>query len=96
MLNGKQRSYLRGQANKLNPIVHIGKEGINQALIEQFDKALEDHELVKGRILNNSLKEAKETANKLAENCNAEVVQVIGSVFILFRRNEENPIYILP
>ena len=96
MLNGKRRSYLRGQANKLSPIIHIGKDGINQGVIDQLEEALGNHELVKGRVLNNSLEEAKDSANELAESCEAEVVQVIGNVFVLFRRNEEEPIYILP
>ncbi|NLM96848.1 MAG: ribosome assembly RNA-binding protein YhbY [Halanaerobiaceae bacterium] len=96
MLNGKRRGYLRGQANKLNPIVQIGKEGISQGLVEQTLKALEDHELVKGRVLNNSSVDAREAANELAEKCEAEVIQVIGNVFVLFKRNNENPVYILP
>ncbi|MFP4661356.1 MAG: ribosome assembly RNA-binding protein YhbY [Halanaerobiales bacterium] len=96
MLNGKRRSYLRGEANGLNPIIHIGKEGINQGLIEQLDEVLEKHELVKGRVLNNSLEEVKDAAHELADSTDAEVVQVIGNVFVLFRRNEEEPIYILP
>jgi len=96
MLDGKRRSYLRGQANNLNPIIQIGKDGISQGLIEQTEKSLEDHELVKGRVLNNSLVDAKEAANELAQKCEAEVIQVIGNVFVLFRRNNEKPIYILP
>ncbi len=96
MLNGKRRSYLRGKANRLDPIVHIGKDGINQGVIDQLDEALENHELIKGRVLNNSLEETKEAARELAESSGAEVVQVIGNVFVLFRRNEEEPIYILP
>lgn len=96
MLNGKRRSYLRGQANKLSPIIHIGKDGINQGVIDQLEEALEDHELVKGRVLNNSLAEVKDTANELAESCRADLVQVIGNVFVLFKRNEEEPVYILP
>lgn len=95
MLNGKWRSYLRGKANRLDPIIHIGKDGINQGLIDQLDEALENHELIKGRILNNSLEETRDAANELAESSGAEVVQVIGNVFVLFRRNEEEPIYIL-
>ncbi len=95
MLNGKRRSYLRGKANRLDPIIHIGKDGINQGLIDQLDEALENHELIKGRILNNSLEETRDAANELAESSGAEVVQVIGNVFVLFRRNEEEPIYIL-
>ena len=96
MLTGKQRSYLRGEANELNPIVHVGKERINQGVIEELDEALDDHELVKGRVLDNALSDVKNVAHELAEECGAEVVQVIGNVFVLFRRNQEDPIYNLP
>ncbi|HHU93118.1 MAG TPA: ribosome assembly RNA-binding protein YhbY [Halanaerobiaceae bacterium] len=96
MLRGKQRSYLKGQANKLNPIIHVGKGGLDQALIDQMDEALAAHELVKGKVLKNSLEEVRDVAEKLATSCEAEVVQVIGNVFILYRRNKEKPIYILP
>ena len=96
MLNGKQRSYLRGKANEMNPIVRVGKEGISEGVIEDLDKALDDHELVKGRVLNNTLVDVKDAAYELADSCNAEVIQIIGNVFILFRRNQEEPIYKLP
>ena len=96
MLSGKQRSYLRRQANKLEPVIHIGKDGINDGLIKQLLEALEDHELIKGRVLQNSLEEARNVAEQLAEECGAEPVQVIGNVFILFKRNEEEPVYHLP
>lgn len=96
MLTSKRRAYLRGQANRLNPIIQVGKDGITEGLIEQLDAALSDHELVKGRILNNSMEELREAANQLAEETDAEIVQLIGNVFVLFRRNDEDPKYILP
>lgn len=96
MLTGKQRSYLRGKANKFDPIIHVGKDGVTEGLIEQVDESLESHELIKGRVLKNALEETKEVVYEIAERCEADVVQVIGYVFILFRRNEEEPIYNLP
>ncbi|HLV09571.1 MAG TPA: ribosome assembly RNA-binding protein YhbY [Halanaerobiales bacterium] len=96
MLSGKQRSYLRGQANRLEPIIHIGKDGITEGLIKQVLEALEAHELIKGRVLQNSLEEVEDVARQLIEECGAELVQVIGNVFILFKRNEEEPVYHLP
>ncbi len=96
MLTGKQRSYLRARANKMDPVLHIGKEDISEAVVEQLDEALTDHELVKGRVLNNSMMDSRTAAGELAERCNCDVVQVIGNIFILFRRNQEEPIYNLP
>ncbi|MEJ6951874.1 ribosome assembly RNA-binding protein YhbY [Natronospora cellulosivora (SeqCode)] len=96
MLTSKRRAYLRGQANRLNPIIQIGKDGISDGVIEQVDAALDDHELIKGRILNNSMEDVRDAANQLADKTEAEVVQTIGNVFVIFRRNNEEPKYILP
>jgi len=96
MLTGKQRSFLRGEANNLDPYVHIGKEGLNEAVYEKIDEVLDDHELVKIRVLDNSLEDINEVAHEVCNQLGAELVQVIGNVFIIFRRNMEEPVYNLP
>jgi len=89
MLTGKNRSYLRGEANNLDPIVHVGKDGISEAVIEQLDQALEDHELLKVRILESTGRTTRSAAEELATASGAEVVQVIGGIAVLFRQREE-------
>ncbi|ADL12115.1 ribosome assembly RNA-binding protein YhbY [Acetohalobium arabaticum] len=96
MLTGKQRSYLRKQGNQLNPVVQIGKKGITPDLLKQVEEVLEAKELIKIRALNNSLYTAREMAEELAEECNAEIVQVIGNVCLIYRQSEEDPYYNLP
>lgn len=96
MLTGKQRSYLRSEANGLDPYVHIGKEGLNEAVYEKIDEVLDDHELVKVRVLDNSLEDIREVADKVCEMTGAEQVQIIGNVFVIYRRNNEEPIFQLP
>lgn len=96
MLSGKQRSYLRSKANNLNPYVHIGKEGLNESVFDQIDKVLDDHELVKIRVLDNSLENINEVAEDVCDKMGAEVVQIIGNVFVIYRKNVEEPIYDLP
>ena len=96
MLNGKQRSYLKGLANSEKAITQVGKAGITESFIEQLDLALEARELVKVTILENSLLDAKETANEVAEMLNAEFVQAIGSKFTIFRQSSKNPKIQLP
>ena len=96
MLTGKQRSFLRGKANNLDPYVHIGKEGLYEAIYEQIDEVLDDHELVKIRVLDNSLEDINEVAHEVCDHLGADLVQVIGNVFIIFRRNLEDPVYSLP
>ncbi|MFQ9052849.1 MAG: ribosome assembly RNA-binding protein YhbY [Oscillospiraceae bacterium] len=85
-LTSKQRAQLRGMAANLDTIVHVGKDGIGENLIKQVNDALEARELIKGRVLENSMYTAREEAAeelKVAARC--EVVQVIGSKFVLFR-----------
>ena len=84
-LTSKQRSQLRGLANGLDAIVHIGKEGIGPNLVKQADDALEARELVKGRVLENSPLSPREGAEELAQATRSQVVQVIGTKFVLYR-----------
>lgn len=96
MLTGKQRSYLKGIANNIDPIFQIGKNGITENFIKQVEEALEAREIIKIKVLNNSLLEAKEVASTLAEETNAEFVQSIGNKFVLYRESKENKKISLP
>lgn len=84
-LTSKQRAQLRGLANGIDTIIHIGKDGIGDNLIAQTNDALEARELIKGRVLENSLLSSREAAEALARAVRAEVVQVIGTKFVLYR-----------
>ena len=84
-LTSKQRAQLRAMANPLEPVIHIGKGDIGDNLIKQADEALEARELIKCRVLETSLLSAREAADALAPAVRAEVVQVIGTKFVLFR-----------
>ena len=96
MLDSKQRAVLRGQANSIDTILMVGKGGISETLIMQADTALTARELIKGKVLETSPVSSREAAEYIAEKCNAQVVQVIGSKFVLYRKNEDEPIYVLP
>ena len=90
-LTSKQRSQLRGLAAAEDTIIQVGKGGINDNLIESVSKALAARELVKGRVLENSMLTAREACDALSEACRAEQVQVIGTKFVLYKRNEKEP-----
>lgn len=96
MITGKQRSYLKGLANSLDPIFQVGKNGITENFIKQVDEALEKREIIKIKVLNNSKLDAKEVASMLAEKTNAEFVQSIGNKFVLYRESKKNKKIILP
>ena len=84
-LTSKQRAQLRGLANSIDTIIHIGKDGVGENLIKQADDALEARELIKGKVLENSLLSTREGAEELARATRSQVVQVIGTKFVLYR-----------
>jgi len=95
MLTSKQRAQLRGMAASLDTIVIVGKGGITENVIAQVRDALKARELIKGKVLENSLVSAREACDVLAEACRAEGVQSIGSKFVLYKRNETEPKIVL-
>lgn len=92
MLTSKQRAVLRGMANSMDTIFQVGKGGISDTLVAQTDDALRARELIKLRVLENSGYTAREAAEQLAEQTGSDVVQVIGSRFVLYRRIPKKPV----
>lgn len=88
-LTSKQRAQLRALANPIDPIVHIGKGDLGENLIRQADDALEARELIKCRVLETSEYSPREAAEALAKATRSEVVQVIGTKFILYRQSHK-------
>ncbi len=90
MLNSRQRAQLRGMANSLDAIFQIGKGGVGEQLIRQVNEALEARELIKLTVLETSPMKVRECADTVAEATGSDVVQVIGSKFILYKQSREN------
>lgn len=88
-LTSKQRAQLRGLANGLDTIVQIGKDGLGENLIQQVNEALEARELIKCRVLENSMLTALEACQDLAKLTRSEPVQVIGTKFVLYRESHK-------
>ena len=95
-MTGKQRAYLRGLANGMDTIIYVGKGGVTETVIRQTEEALAARELIKGRVLEASLLTAREACDMLAEATGAEGVQTIGSRFVLFRPDPDEPKITLP
>lgn len=96
MLTGKQKRYLRSLAHNIDPIFQIGKAGINDNMISQIDETLENRELIKIHILQNNFDYKNDLAQTLSQATNSEVVQVIGSMIIIYRESQENKEISLP
>lgn len=95
-MTSKQRAFLRSLAVDIDTIIMVGKGNMNDNIIKQADDALTARELIKGKVLNSAELSPREVAEEIAKETNSEVVQVIGSKFVLYRRNNEEPKIILP
>lgn len=91
-LTSKQRKKLRSMANTLNDTLLVGKNNVNEAAIEQTHKLLNDHELIKGKVLEASELTAREAADILVDRTGADCVQVIGRKFVLYRESDRDDI----
>ena len=94
-LTSKQRSQLRALAAAEDTIVQVGKGGITENLIASVNAAIKARELIKCRVLENSMLTAREACDALSEACKAEQVQVIGTKFVLYKRNDKEPRIVL-
>lgn len=92
MISSGQRAKLRSMAQTLNPIFHVGKNGINDNFIKDVNTALELHELIKISVLRNSDLNAKESMALLCEATSAEPVTAIGSKFVIYRRSTRDDV----
>ena len=93
---GKQRRHLRALGHYLDPVVQIGHDGINDAVVRETDAQLKVHELIKVKIGESSPQPRHEAAELLASRTQAQVAQVLGRTALLYRRRDENPQIVLP
>ena len=96
MLTSKQRAYLRAMAAPMDTIFQVGKGGVNDNMCEQISNALEARELIKLRVLDNCDLNAKEAAQIISEETNSDIVQVIGTRFVLYRESVDHKKIELP
>ena len=97
MLTSKQRSHLRGLAHSLKPVLRIGKDGVTPAVVEAVVDAFNTRELLKVKVLDNALLDARDVAGELSEQIDGtEVVQTMGSIATLYRAHPDKPKIELP
>ena len=95
MLTGKQKSYLRGLANQIKPVMQIGKDGLSENLYKSLNEYLKANELVKLNVLKTCDVSLNEIEVNICMNCKCELVQHIGKTLVFYKRSKENKI-ILP
>lgn len=95
-LTGKQRRYLRALGQRLAATLHVGHDGVTDAVVRQADAQLEAHELIKVRVSENAPDSRHDAAEALAQRTHAQLAQVLGRTVLLYRRRKEQPGIILP
>jgi len=95
-LSSKNVRYLRSLGHHLQPVVLLGREGIEDRQIRSVEDALDTHELVKVRLPESRGQERKALARTVAERAGAEMVQVVGRTVLLYRARAEDPQIELP
>lgn len=95
-MTSKQRSFLKGLAMNIDPILQIGKSSLTPELTQAVDEAFNTRELIKISVLKNCFDDPREMAQAIADRTHSQVVQVIGRKIVLFRQNQDNPQIILP
>ena len=88
-LRGKQKRYLRSEAHHLKPIFQIGKDWVSEVWLDEVLKALDKRELLKVNILQNSLVEVEDVKEFIENNSDAQVIQTIGNVLVLFKKSDK-------
>lgn len=91
-LTGKQVRFLRGLGHHLNPVVMIGRGALSDAVLRTTEEALNDHELIKVKLQEGCELDRREVAAELAARTGAQVAQILGKTFLLYREAEEKKI----
>lgn len=92
MITTKQRAFLRGLGNALEPVMQIGKDGLTENSIETVENLLQARELVKIKVLPNAPVTPKEMMAEICDKTAAEPVQVIGSILIVYKKSSKKGI----
>jgi putative YhbY family RNA-binding protein len=87
MLSSADRKALKARAHKLEPVVLIGAKGLTDEVVSEVDKALKAHELIKVRAMTDDRDARGLWMEKICERLQAEAIQRIGKVLVLYREN---------
>ena len=95
-LTNKQKKFLRQSAHHLKPTVWVGKNGISESLITEIKDVLEHHELIKIKCNLGEREERDAGVEEICEKTSAELVQRIGNIVTIYKKNQDKPVIKLP
>lgn len=88
-LSAAEKKQLRAIAHNLNPVIIVGDKGVSEGLLEELDRALEQHELIKVKFASNDREYRTEAMKELADKTKSTQVQIIGKIVVLLRRSKK-------
>lgn len=88
-LTTKQKQHLKGLAHNLKPVVQLGSNGLTEGVLAEIDNALSYHELIKVKVASGDRELKNAIVDAIVRETQAEKVQLIGHVLVLFRQSEE-------
>jgi RNA-binding protein len=94
-LTEQQQKHLRGLAHKLKPVVMVGQHGLKETIFEEIDIALDVHELIKVKIAVGDRDMRDEIIAEILDRSKATLIQRVGNIATLFRRNPRKPRIVL-
>jgi len=85
LLTNAERKELKSRAHPLHPVVLVGGAGVTQPVLQEIDRSLASHELIKVRLAGADREQREQVAEEVAESLSCAVVQIIGNILVLFR-----------
>ena len=93
-LKGHQRKWLRGRAHGLEPVVHVGRQGVTDQVLAAVHAELLSHELIKVKL--HAPDDKRAMAEEIARRCGAELAGLVGHVAIVYKAHPETPRLVVP
>lgn len=91
-LTAAQKKQYRAIAHNLNPIVTVGDNGLTEGLLNELNRALDDHELIKVKVAIGDRNDRAEIITELCNETNAILIQTIGKIAVVLRKAKQpNP-----
>ena len=95
-LTKAQFKFLRAKCHDLKPVIMLGQKGLTEAVLEELDKALDHHELVKIKLSVDDREARQQLSDEICQHSHAEAVQSIGKTLSIYRPNKKKPVIQLP
>lgn len=95
-LSNNQKKFLRARGHVLKPVVMIGQHGLSKPVLTELESTMQKHELLKIKIHTEDKQAKQKIINEILNITKAHLIQVIGSVMVIYHAFDKDPKIILP